>query len=159
MRALYMHLIITSISSMTFIGLFTTRSYRFILPSSSTASQLPGFFRFSLKGLEEVLVSYCGLSWLQLTAKLLTVSTLPINIPQSWEIYFGNNNKKNPKQPAPNPSKITKTLTFIHTQILSQLLKHFCKLLKATKILYSFLVQCKLDFYIDWGPQIFNSHV
>lgn len=111
MRVLYMHLITTSISSMTFIGLFTTRSYSLILPSSSTPPQLSGFFkRFSLNGMGEVLVSYCGLSWPQLTAKLLTVSTLPINIPQSWETCFGNNNKKASNNQPPTPPKLLRPL-------------------------------------------------
>lgn len=103
------------------------------------------------------LVSYCGLSWLQLTAK--TFNSFNINHKYTTELgnLFWKQQQQNPKQSALNPSNIAKTLTFIHTQILPQLLKHFFNLLKATKILYHFLVQCKLGFHIDWSPQIFYN--
>lgn len=99
-----MHLITISISSMTFIGLFTTRSYPLILPSSSTPPQLSRFFkRFSLNGMGEVLVSYCGLSWPELTVKLF--NSFNINHKYTSELgnLFWKQQQKNLKQPAPKP--------------------------------------------------------
>lgn len=100
----------------------------------------------------QVFFKWCGggfgqLLWAFLaSANSKTFNSFNINHKYTSELgnLFWKQQQKNSNQPAPNPHKITKTLTFIHTQILSQLLKHFCNLLKATKILCHFLVQCKL---------------
>lgn len=100
MRGMYMHLIMTNRwlnDCYWIVHHMKLCAYSALLFPKTCSLAFWVCQRLSLKGMREVLFSCCGFFWLELTGKLLTASTLTINIPENWEIYFGNKKKPSPQ--------------------------------------------------------------